>query len=150
MNEYVSHPQRIDLHAAAPDAYRAMTEFNRTVKLDPVLAELIKIRASQINGCAYCVDLHVRTAREAGENPQRLDTIAVWRDSPFFTARERAALALTEAMTRIAEDPLDDEVFTEAEHHFDHVELSQLVMAVVAINAWNMISVTARRPPRAR
>jgi AhpD family alkylhydroperoxidase len=148
MTDYVSHPQRIDMLAEARDAYRAMAAFDRSIELEPVVKELVKIRASQINGCAFCLDLHMRTARKAGESERRLDTIGAWRDSPFFTARERAALALTEAITNVSDGPVDDEVYAEAEREFEKPELAQLILAIIAINAWNRLAVAIRRPPQ--
>jgi AhpD family alkylhydroperoxidase len=141
--------QRMDAHALAPDAYRAMIAFDRTVGkgIDPLLYLLVKLRASQINGCAFCVDLHSRDARRLGESERRLHALAAWKEMPFFTARERAALALTEAATRLAETHVPDAVWQEAERHFTPSELAHLVLAVAAINAWNRIGVTTRMTP---
>lgn len=97
----VEHHMRISIKTEAPAAYRAMAAFDRSIELDPALRELIKIRASQLNGCAYCIDMHTRAAREAGESEQRLYALAAWRESPLFTLRERAALELTDAITGI-------------------------------------------------
>jgi len=150
MSNYVVPRQRIDLAAEAREAARGMAQFDRSIELDPRLRELVKIRASQLNGCAYCLDLHLSDAREMGETAQRLDTLAGWHDSPFFTARERAALALTEAITRLPDGPVPDAVYEQAEHHFDPPELAQLIYAIAAINAWNRLSVTAQRLPPTR
>jgi AhpD family alkylhydroperoxidase len=150
MSDYVIPEQRIDLLAEARDVYRAMAAFDRSIDLDPELRELVKIRASQLNGCAFCLDLHLSDSREMGIGQQRLDTLAGWHDSPFFTARERAALALTEAITRLADGPVPDAVYAEAERHFDPPELAQLIMAIVAINSWNRIAVTSQKRPPTR
>ena len=111
--------------------------------LDKPLRELVRMRASQLNGCAYCVDMHSKDARAGGESEQRLYALSVWRETPFFTAAERAALALTEAITRLgAEQEVPDEVWNEAAAQFDEPALAQLVAIIVTINAWNLISVT--------
>jgi AhpD family alkylhydroperoxidase len=150
MSDYVVPEERIDLFADARDAYRGMAAFDRAIELDPELRELVKIRASQINGCAFCLDLHLSDSRALGIGQQRLDTIAGWHDSPFFTARERAALALTESMTKLPDGPVADDLYAEAERHFDRPELAQLILAIVAINAWNRIAVTSQKRPPTR
>jgi AhpD family alkylhydroperoxidase len=150
MPEYVVPQPRIDLFKQARDAYRALNAFDGAIDLDAELRELIKIRASQLNGCAFCLDLHLTDARGMGIGQQRLDTLAGWHDSPFFTARERAALALTEAMTRLADGPVSDDVYAEAQRHFDPPEIAQLILAIVAINAWNRIAVTSQKLPPTR
>jgi AhpD family alkylhydroperoxidase len=114
--------------------------------LDPKLIELIKIRASQINGCAFCLNMHVVEAREGGESDARMHVLAAWHESPYFTPRERAALAWTEALTRVEQSHVPDEVFAEASAEFDEKELAQLTSAIVAINAWNRIAVAYRFP----
>ena len=139
--------QRMSAGALAPAVYKAMAAFDRSIELDPQLRELVKIRASQINGCAYCLDLHTRDARAAGEDERRLATLAGWRESPFFSDRERAALALTDAVTRLGEHGVTDEVWGEAATHFDEPELAQLLWAIVAINAWNRMGVATRLLP---
>ncbi|WP_425551985.1 carboxymuconolactone decarboxylase family protein [Fodinicola feengrottensis] len=107
--------------------------------------ELVKLRASQINGCGFCVDMHSHDAKKAGETDERLFAVAAWRDTPFFTGHERAALALTEAATRLPDgDGVADEVWAAAADHFDEGALADLVMAIAAINAWNRINVTTR------
>ena len=126
----------------ARDAYRAMAALDRSIEFDPQLRELVKIRASQINGCAYCIDMHTHEARRAGESDRRMHAVAAWRESPLFSARERAALALTDAITRISERGVPDEVYEAAADQFTQPELAELVMAIVAINAWNRIAVT--------
>ena len=139
--------QRMAAGALAPAVYKAMAAFDRSIDLDPALRELIKIRASQLNGCAYCLDMHTRDARAAGEDERRLATLAGWRESPFFTERERAALALTDAVTRLGEHGVTDEVWDDAAAHFDEPELAQVVWAIVAINSWNRIAVATHLLP---
>jgi AhpD family alkylhydroperoxidase len=114
--------------------------------LEKGLLELIKIRASQINGCAYCVDMHTKDARAEGETEQRIYALSAWRETPFFTDRERAALAWTEAVTRIG-DGVPDPVFTEATRHFTEKELVDLTWALVAINGWNRVAISFRAVP---
>jgi AhpD family alkylhydroperoxidase len=109
--------------------------------------ELIEIRASQINGCAHCLDMHSRNAREAGESEERLYALAAWQESPLFSPRERAALAWTEAVTLVAETRVPDEVYATALQHFSEQELVDLTIAVVAINGWNRLAVAFRRVP---
>ena len=139
--------ERIDLAAAAPEPYRAMLRLDRTVQestLDPALNELVKVRASQVNQCAFCIDMHTKDARRAGETEQRLYALPAWREAPFFTERERAALALTEAMTALPQTNVPDDVYEEAARHFNTGELGALIFAIVVINAWNRIGVTSR------
>jgi AhpD family alkylhydroperoxidase len=140
--------QRLDLAGPWKDGYPAMLAFSSTVAasdLDDGLQELVRLRASQINGCAYCLDMHTKDARKRGETEQRLYALAAWRDTPFFSEAERAALALTEAVTRLP-DGVPDEVVDEAKRHFDATALAQLVFTIVVINAWNRLAVTARLP----
>jgi AhpD family alkylhydroperoxidase len=143
---------RMDLAAKAPAAYKAMLVLDRAAHqtaLPKPLLELVKLRASQINGCVYCVDMHGADAKAGGETDARLFAVAVWRDAPFFTEAERAAFALTEAMTRLSQtdDRVPDEVWKEAAGHFADDLLAQLVMVIVTINAWNRICVTTRMVP---
>jgi AhpD family alkylhydroperoxidase len=112
--------------------------------LDVKIFELVKVRASQMNGCAFCLNMHVEEARQAGETDQRLHVLAAWRESPLFTERERAALAWTEALTRLDQGHVPDAVYEEARAAFDEGELAQLTSAIVMINAWNRISVAYR------
>ncbi|HEY5195282.1 MAG TPA: carboxymuconolactone decarboxylase family protein [Solirubrobacteraceae bacterium] len=135
--------QRINLKATAPDAYRAMAAFDGSIELDPALRELVKIRASQLNGCAYCIALHTRDARKAGESEQRLYALAAWRESPLFTERERTALELTDAITRIGESGVPDAAYERAASEFSAAELANLIFAITAINAWNRIAVSS-------
>src|SRR5688500_11901809 len=137
----------IDYVQAAPDALQAqmaMESYVRRSGLDPTLVHLVKLRASYINGCAYCVDMHTKDARAAGESEQRLYAIPVWRETPFFTPRERAALAWTETVTEIARTGVPDEAWAELREHFSEAEAVDLTMAVVAINGWNRLAVAFR------
>lgn len=139
--------QRLRYPKVVPEAYRAMRALEDYVKstpLEPSLLELVRLRASYLNGCAFCVDMHTKDARASGETEQRLYAVPVWRDGPFFTPRERAALAWTEAVTRLGEDGVPDDVYTEALAHFTEAELVQLTMAVVVINGWNRLSIAFR------
>jgi AhpD family alkylhydroperoxidase len=140
---------RLDYRQVAPKAVQAMRELEAYVKstgLEPSLLELVKIRASQLNGCAYCIDLHTRNARAAGEAERRIYALSAWRETPFFSARERAALAWAEAVTLLAESRVPDDVYEEARRHFTERELVDLTMAVVAINGWNRLAVAFRLP----
>jgi len=131
---------RIDYTKAAPDAYRAMMGLEKFVHdcgLEPSLLELVKMRASQINGCAFCLDMHSKDARAAGETEQRLYVLSAWREAPFYTERERAALAWTEALTLISQSHVSDELYKEARRHFDEKELVNLSLAITTINSWN-------------
>lgn len=143
------HAARIDAASVAPDAYRAqlgLEAYVRSCGLESSLIELVKLRASVINGCAYCVDMHTKDARHAGETEQRLYAIPVWRETPFFTPRERAALAWTEAVTEVARTGVPDDVYAEARSQFGEAELVALTMAVVTINGWNRLAVSFRSP----
>ena len=138
---------RIRYASVAPDAFRAMMalqEYVASTDLDADLLALVKLRASYLNGCAYCVDMHTKDARAAGESEQRLYAVPVWRETPFFTPRERAALAWTEAVTELGREGVPDDVFEATRAHFDDAELVRLTMAVVAINGWNRLSVAFR------
>ncbi|WP_426437482.1 carboxymuconolactone decarboxylase family protein [Bradyrhizobium genosp. P] len=127
-----------------------MQALSETTKqgLPEKLLELVHLRASQINGCSVCVDMHPRLARRAGETDERLFAVAAWRDAPYFTEPERAALALTEAVARLSdrEDPVPDAVWNEADKHFDEHELAALVLAISTINIWNRLNVAVRQP----
>lgn len=140
---------RIALPATTPEAYGAMVAFGQAAEdgLDPGIAALVKIRASQMNGCAFCVDMHTKGARTAGESEERLYVLPAWRGAPFFTDRERAALALTEAVTFLADDRVPDDVYAEAARTFDETELSHLLWTIAAINAWNRVGVATRMMP---
>jgi AhpD family alkylhydroperoxidase len=143
---------RIDLQALAPAAYQAMVgleKYLRQSTLPRPLLDLVKLRASQINGCAYCVDLHSFDAKAGGESDERLFAVAVWQEAPFFTEEERAALALTEAATRLSDggDRVSDEVWEQAAEQFDEHTLAALIVAIATINAWNRIGVVTQMVP---
>jgi AhpD family alkylhydroperoxidase len=141
---------RIDTRHVRPDAYKAMLGLQSYVDatgLEQSLRYLMQIRASQINGCAFCVHMHLRDARKAGESQERLDLVAVWCEAPLFTARERAALAWTEALTLVADSHVPDDVYELARAEFSEQELVDLTMALVAINGWNRLMVSFRIPP---
>ena len=128
-----------------PDGHQAIIQLSGAVRrsgLEPDLLELVKMRASQINGCAYCLDMHSKDARAAGETEQRLYALNAWREAPFFTDRERAALDLTEAVTLIAETHAPQQVIDEATTVFSPDELSRLVYAIIEINSWNRLAIT--------
>ena len=138
---------RLDADRAAPEAMKAMLALDKYVHkcgLEPSLLELIKTRASQINGCAYCVHMHTSDARAMGETEERLYLLSAWRESPLYTDRERAALAWTEALTLIAESQAPDELYEEARKQFSEEELVKLSVAIGLINAWNRIAVGFR------
>jgi len=138
---------RIDYRKVAPEAIRALAAVERYARgsnLEPALLELVRLRASIINGCAYCVDMHSKDARARGESEQRLYAVSVWRKAPFFTPRERAALAWTEAVSKVNEDQVPDEVYRLAREHFEERELVDLTMAVIAINSWNRLVISFR------
>lgn len=136
---------RIDLHAAAPDVHAVMAGLDRvaSAELDPLLAELVRVRVSQINGCALCLSMHTRAAMKAGEGEDRLDSLARWRASPLFSDAERAALDLAEAMTSLAPSGVPDDVFAAARKHFDETPLAHLLWTIAAINAWNRVGIAA-------
>jgi AhpD family alkylhydroperoxidase len=125
-------------------AYLAMSNAASASGLESSLLELVKIRASQINGCAFCLDMHTKDARAAGESEQRLYLLNAWREAPFYTDRERAALAWTEALTLVSESQVPDDVYEEARGHFSDEELVNLSWAVVVINGWNRIAIAFR------
>jgi AhpD family alkylhydroperoxidase len=118
-----------------------LDHYSQNCGLEPELLDLIKLRASQINGCAYCIDMHSKDARTCGETEQRLYGLSVWRETPFYTERERAALAFTEAVTLIAENRVPEEVFEQARQQFSDEELVKLMIAIVTINAWNRFTI---------
>lgn len=141
---------RLDFRKASPQADKAMSAlhlFVRNCGLDHGLLELVKLRASQINGCAHCIDMHTKELRAAGESEQRLYLLGAWRESPFYSERERAALAWTEAVTLVSEGHVSDEVYEEASRQFSQEELVNLTMAVVAINGANRLNVAFRTVP---
>lgn len=137
--------QRIQLAKADPAAFQAMLGLEKYLSqsgLDKKLYELIKIRASQINGCAYCINMHTRDAMKIGETPQRIFLLDAWRETKLFTPKERAVLELTEKVTLIAGGPISDEVYHEAKSHLTDQELAAVLMAIATINAWNRFGIT--------
>jgi len=139
---------RLDYGKTLPEATRAMIGLESIVEsstLEPKLRELVKLRTSQINGCAYCVDMHTKDAEAIGEDQQRLHLVAVWREAPVFTPRERAALAWTDALTRLPETGAPDDSYEAIEREFDPAERVALTLAIVAINGWNRLAVGFRR-----
>ena len=141
---------RLEYAKVAPGALTAMRGLETYVHsagLEPKLLELAKVRASQLNGCAYCLDMHTKDARAAGETEQRLYAVAAWHETPFFTDRERAALAWTEAVTRVGQTRVPDEAYELARQHFGEKELVDLTLAVVAINGWNRLAIAFRTVP---
>ena len=139
---------RLRIYREQAAASRAMNAFDAVVAetgLEPRLRELIKLRASQINGCGYCIDMHFKDARRAGESEQRLYGLTAWREAPYYSPRERAALALTEAVTLIAQGVPAD-VYAEAEREFEPAELAALIWNIVAINAWNRLAIPTGDP----
>jgi AhpD family alkylhydroperoxidase len=141
---------RLDFRKASPQGEKAMMGlhmFVRNCGLDQSLLELVKLRASQINGCAHCIDMHTKELRADGESEQRLYLLNAWRESPFYSDRERAALAWTEAVTLVADDHVPDEVYDEARKQFTEEELANLTFALVAINAANRLNIAFRTVP---
>lgn len=133
---------RLNFYAAAPELMKAITALSQASEqsgLERSLLHLVKLRASQINGCSYCVEMHSREAREDGETEQRLYLVAAWRESPLFTARERAALAWTETVTKLSQGPIGDEPYQEARFEFSEAELTKLTVAIGVINVWNRL-----------
>lgn len=147
--EHHLHP-RIGYARVAPKAIhvlRSLEDYVTNCGLEPGLVELIKLRASQINGCAYCIDMHTKDARARGETEQRLYALSVWAETPFYSDRERAALAWTEAVTQISSSQVPDSVYELARAQFDEKELVDLTMAVIAINSWNRLAISFRSVP---
>jgi AhpD family alkylhydroperoxidase len=144
-------PVRLDFDAAAPTFSKAMSHLDKAaikeldrVDFDPRLRELVRLRASQLNGCAYCIDVHSKDARAIGEAEQRLYALAAWRETPFFTDRERAALSFTETVTRVSETHVPTAAYDEVAAHFSPDEVGALLSLIVVINAWNALAVSAR------
>jgi AhpD family alkylhydroperoxidase len=140
---------RMEIGSEAPSLHGALVALGNDVKLHPRLRELVNLRASILNGCAYCIDMHAKAARRIGESERRLHAIAAWHEAPFFNSKERAALALTDAVTLVADDHVPREVWEVAGAHFAAEELAQLVWAIAVINAWNRIAITTRMAPEA-
>lgn len=150
---------RIDYAKVAPGAYHALLgleKYLRECGIEESLLHLIKLRTSQINGCAYCLDMHWKDLRAIGESEQRLYSLDAWRECPYYSERERAALAWTEAVTLVTQGHVSDEVFAQVRPHFSDKELADLTLAVATINSWNRLSIAARtvpgtyQPPKAR
>src|ERR687890_525069 len=142
--------RRLDLAQAAPAAMKAMLALSAHVAqstLERALLELVKMRASQLNGCAFCLDMHSKDARAAGETEQRLYGLDAWRETPYYAARERAALEWTEALTLASETRVPDDLYERVREHFSEDELAHLSLAIVAINGWNRLNIAARTVP---
>ncbi len=146
----MSSRPRLSYSQVAPlgfEAMRALERYVDTCGLEPALLELVRLRASQINGCAYCIDIHTRTARAAGESEQRLYALSAWRETPFYTERERAALSWTEAVTCVEDAHVPDEVYAAARAYFGEKELVDLTLASVSVNGWNRLAIGFRSVP---
>ncbi len=141
---------RLNFAKAAPDAYKAVAALDSYVKgsgIEPRLIHLIKLRASQINGCAYCVDMHTKEARHSGLSQQWINLVCVWRESPHFDERERVVLGWTEALTNVAETRAPDEAYEALKAHFNEEEMTKITVAIGAINVWNRLCVGFRALP---
>ncbi len=141
---------RLNYETTAPEAVRAMLgieDYARQSGLETSLLELVRLRASQINGCAFCIDMHTKDARAAGETEQRLYALNAWRETPFYSDRERAALAWTEAITLISQGHAPDEIYAQVRQHFTERETVDLTMAIIAINGWNRLAIGFRKTP---
>jgi AhpD family alkylhydroperoxidase len=141
------HPERVNAYEASPQAIKTLREverYLRTTGLEGSLIELVKMRASQINGCAYCLNMHSRDARRNGETEQRLYLLDAWRESPLYSPRERAALAWTEALTLIAETRASDDVYAELQQQFDAKDIADLTILIGMINLWNRLAIGLR------
>jgi AhpD family alkylhydroperoxidase len=142
--------ERLNYAKAYPEGIHALLNLDKTIRssgLESSLLELVKTRASQLNGCAYCIDMHTKDALAAGETEQRLFALSAWRETPFFTSRERAALAWTEALTNIQHGHAPDDVYEQARREFDEPQLVRLTLAITQINAWNRIAIAFRAEP---
>jgi AhpD family alkylhydroperoxidase len=139
--------KRVSMEAKAYEAMDALEHYLNNSVVSKTHQELIRIRASQINGCAYCINMHTKDARAAGETEQRIYALNAWRETPFFTPEERVILALTEEITLIVNHGVSDEVYAEAERLLDRKYLQQVIMAIVTINAWNRIGVSTKMQP---
>jgi AhpD family alkylhydroperoxidase len=145
-----THEPRLNVPKLVPHVYKAMAALNQAAQqgLDPALAELVKIRASQLNHCAFCLDMHIKEARKAGESEERIYFLSAWEEAAgVYTEKERAALAFTEAVTVITDGFVPDAVYERAARHFEETELAQLLSLVVVINGWNRFAVTSRTIP---
>lgn len=144
--------QRLDYMKADPGALRALFEAGTYLDhtdIDPVLRELVFLRASQINGCAFCIAMHHRVLAAHGEQGDRVWGLSAWREASWYTPRERAALAYTEAVTRIADGPVSDDLYAQVREHFDDAGLVALTLAIATINSWNRFAISFRTPPEA-
>lgn len=142
--------ERLSYSKVAPDAIKGMLELEKFVHgtgLEHSLYELVKTRASQMNGCAYCLDMHTKDARKEGETEQRLYALSAWRETPFYSERERAALAWTEALTLISQNDVPDSLYVATREYFSEKEIVTLTMAIVAINGWNRLAIAFRTVP---
>jgi AhpD family alkylhydroperoxidase len=139
--------ERFSIAAAAPKQAAALIRFGHHPDLDPQIHELVALRASQLNGCAFCIDMHWLDAKAGGEDDARLYGLDAWRESPLYDERERAALALCEAVTRIDREGVPDDEWVAAEAHFDEAELAQLLCAIAATNTWNRLQIATRALP---
>jgi AhpD family alkylhydroperoxidase len=137
--------ERMNIRREMRDVSRAMVALERAIKVESALRELVKLRASIVNGCAYCIDFHSKKARKAGESEQRIYTVAAWQDAPFFSERERAALALTDAVTLVAATRVPDEVYEKAARYFNSEELAHLIWQIATINVWNRVEIATAR-----
>ena len=138
---------RLNYSKIAPEGVEGLSKLESYVRksgLDHSLLELVKLRASQLNGCAYCIDMHTKDARTNGESEQRLYGVSAWHEAPFYSERERTALAWTEAVTLISQDHVPDEIYAEARKHFSEKELVDLTLGIIAINSWNRLAVSFR------
>lgn len=143
---------RINLFQTVPSLMKTLSDTSQAShnsSLDIMLKNLVDIRASQLNGCAFCLDMHVKQAKLQGERELRLYHVAIWRESPLFSAKEKAALALTEALTRPADHGVTDDVYRDAREHFSEVELSELAFAIAIINTWNRLMILSQTVPGA-
>jgi AhpD family alkylhydroperoxidase len=141
---------RPDFYKVSPGGTKAMIALEERVSkgsIEKPLAELVRLRASQINGCAFCVDMHTTDARKGGETDRRLATVSVWRETPFFSERERAAFEWTEAVTLVSQTHVPDDVWERVKPHFSDQEIADLTMLIIAINGWNRIAISFRKMP---
>ena len=143
----IAHAERISMPEHAPRLVAAMMRLEQTIELDPSVRHLVRLRASQINGCAFCIDMHWKEARADGEPEDRLYALSAWRESPLYSERERAALELCEAVTLVADTHVPDDAWERAAAAFEPGELAQLVAAIATINAWNRVAISSRVAP---
>lgn len=142
--------QRINYFKVAPEAMDVMLAFEKyakTTDISPKMIELIKIRTSQINGCAYCLDMHIQDAQVIGETDQRINTLSAWRETPFFTAEEQAVLKLTEAVTMVSESGVSDDLYEEVREYFNEKDFVDLIILINTINSWNRLAISMKSIP---